>query len=843
MPDFSLTLHGSQEVRAIDAPVAPLETITARADASGTLIAFDAKNREYARIPFSKEASFQVSGALGWHRIALDEPSGTTLATAGFQVTCKTGIEDSTGYWKNFLNQLEANFYTGPNDRDQFYFLQNRLYFVICNWIRNHLFHVIGMRYYKTQLKDTVDLFANYQADDGMILDFINKGPGGAQASRFPEAKGKFFKSFHPENFHGFRVPLENDVEYLFAQSVYQTWKTTGDDRWLADRIGNAERALRYNMTSPYCWSEKYQLIKRPLTLDTWDFMPANEATRVGGDIMNNDPERSRYGIFHGDNTGFAQACRQLAEMYRHLGRKEQAEYWDQTGEAIWSRICDLAWNDRFFVHWIPEDGDFTNVYGVDMQEQVSLSNAIALTRGLPHENAKAIIQTYQGIREKMDPSAPGEFFSMFPPFPKGFHLKTWHYVNGGVFPFIGSDLAYGAFQHGFETYGVDILKRLKALLDKHHGVTPYYHIGTKEPAPERGFTTLDLLPQLNVDISCEGAEGVPGWTNRNDGNDFSIMPTGHQVYHDIPFDLTDPATHGRRSAIGLALDPAYQQTTTIPVGQKAASLYFLHTVSGASKNQLIGWVDLEYEDGSSHRQYVFLNQHVCGFWYPQDVPYNRVEGWRCRVAFSGDNGKATVGHAVWGLDNPRPELAIKSVSLHHARNAGWWFVFGITLCDAPVWFEADDAIFGVLHPWHAASGVCALLQGLSGIENAGGTGLQHLRCSPRWAATEETEIMVTAHFPENDEYARARWQLSEKMLTLQIAYSGETAEGSILIPADCMPVAIRIQGEPSPLRSHRIEDSLYVDWNYRGLGPVNISIDLEAFSADQPPVGNSRLE
>ncbi len=45
-----------------------------------------------------------------------------------------------------------------------------------------------------------------------------------------------------------------------------------------------------------------------------------------------------------------------------------------------------------------------------------------SLNRGLPHEMNKAIIDTYIDLSKRLPEGSPGEWYSIYPPFEKGFH-------------------------------------------------------------------------------------------------------------------------------------------------------------------------------------------------------------------------------------------------------------------------------------------------------------------------------------------------------------------------------------------------------------------------------------
>ena len=170
-------------------------------------------------------------------------------------------------------------------------------------------------------------------------------------------------------------------------------------------------------------------------------------------------------------------------------------------------------------------------------------------------EQAAAILRTYQGIRDDLPPGSPGEWYGIYPPFEKGFeeHCEPWEYVNGGVSPIFAGELARGAFAHGFEGYGADVLSRVLDLARAHDDHVDFAYTGAYVPTPAPSFTEIDLSAQANMDLGGEGAEGVPGWMAAMPDDHLGELPTGHQVFAGIPFLVTDPATNGRRAVVAVS--------------------------------------------------------------------------------------------------------------------------------------------------------------------------------------------------------------------------------------------------------------------------------------------------
>jgi len=125
------------------------------------------------------------------------------------------------------------------------------------------------------------------------------------------------------------------------------------------------------------------------------------------------------------------------------------------------------------------------------------LSNPMAINRGLAtHEMAVAIIEEYQ--RRKKEGYAFAEWFSIDPPFPDGIFgddkLVAGAYINGGIFPLAGGELALAAFENGFEDYGVNILRQYRKMIGE-SGETYLWYFPDGRPSTVETSTSPDALP------------------------------------------------------------------------------------------------------------------------------------------------------------------------------------------------------------------------------------------------------------------------------------------------------------------------------------------------------------
>ena len=136
-----------------------------------------------------------------------------------------------------------------------------------------------------------------------------------------------------------------------------------------------------------------------------------------------------------------------------------------------------------------------------------------------------------------------GRILQLIEPFERGFgnHNQVWQYMNAGVTPIVAGELARGAFAHGFERYGVDILRRLTELGRQHGNRFYAVYTGAHPVIPPAVFTPLDIRDHANIDTHGDGVEGVPGWTGEGD-NDLHELPSGELLVEGVPFQLLDPA-------------------------------------------------------------------------------------------------------------------------------------------------------------------------------------------------------------------------------------------------------------------------------------------------------------
>lgn len=345
-----------------------------------------------------------------------------------------------------------------------------------CNalWLRDHSDMLRGARYFDPDLKSGTTHFAKTQRANGSLFDFVSCAMDRENWTKYV------------------RVPVEADVEYRFVKAIYLGWQASGDDEWLNWILPFAEKALGYITHHPWRWDEQQGLVKRALTIDTWDFdFVSEDQPWLNFQIT----DKTHWGIYHCDNSGYFEAFSLMAFLNDYLGNQARASRWREQAESLRQRLNQLCWNDHFYRHRFPLD-DFC-VPGVDETRQLSLSNPMAINRGVTtHEMATALIQEYR--RRKTETGAFAEWFSIEPPFPDGRFgdpkLVGGAYINGGIFPLAGGELARAAFEHGFEEYGVSILRQYAQMIQETNE-TYLWYFPDGSPSSEETSTSPEATP------------------------------------------------------------------------------------------------------------------------------------------------------------------------------------------------------------------------------------------------------------------------------------------------------------------------------------------------------------
>lgn len=403
-------------------------------------------------------------GPLGTASVGVRDSSSGQSSRQPLRIDAQTHLETGSGKFDHLVPRIR---FFLSNDTTTYY-INGRVVHGYRSpdttpiWLRDHTHQMKGFKYFDPQVVSAIDYFLREQQPDGSLWDFVvmEGDPGVPWGRRVPRHS---------------RCEVEADVEYLAVESAYLAWQCTGDRVWVESALPALEKCIQYSMSDPLRWSAEHGLVKRPYTVDTWDY-----------EYENCDPwtlEKAHFGLMHGDNSGLYRALCQLAILEDLCGKTAEAERCRSEAKNLRDRANRLLWNGRFYTHWVPLDP--VEVPGVDVNNQLSLSNPYDINRGLPtHPMAVSIIREYQRRLMAQSGECFAEWHSIDPPFPDGSFQKEEHswtrwageYTNGGILPLVGGELARAAFEHGEEYYGVDILDRYSAMVAESGETYLWYH-------------------------------------------------------------------------------------------------------------------------------------------------------------------------------------------------------------------------------------------------------------------------------------------------------------------------------------------------------------------------------
>ncbi|MEP7280284.1 MAG: hypothetical protein ABI813_16675, partial [Bacteroidota bacterium] len=417
--------------------VAPFEKVDVVCLGAGVLSVKDSKGREYVRINAAPAVAFNAGGAAGMQTISLLDKAGKPVSSTTFLLEAPTKINDGGKIKELYDICYKGMISEGRKGFHEFKY-KGKSYNMYVSWDLDNNNVMNGMQYFDSHGNGLTDLLRETQREDGMIWSFVSSNYGGLGSSDY------FKSAYAPINFYRedgntffVRQPVDNHSDYNYVNMFYKYWKASGNNEWMKKTLSSAAFALDYCYTDSVRWSKRFHLLKRPYCIDSWDFQVDDEYTPAApiSPTMVIVPGKTKYGVFFGDNTGYYEACNQVAEMYDSTNQKDKAAIYRQRGVDILKNLENLSWNGKYFTHFIDEDPTVKRDLGVDEKSQIAQGNMYSINRGLPHQINKAIIKTYQQLKGNLPVGSPGEWYAIYPPFEKGFgsHNEKWQYMNGGI--------------------------------------------------------------------------------------------------------------------------------------------------------------------------------------------------------------------------------------------------------------------------------------------------------------------------------------------------------------------------------------------------------------------------
>lgn len=791
----------------------PLQTLALLNLKGSAIKVFDGEGKEYASSPVKKITTFTVGGSLGNHSIRVYNNNKVTDSIQ-FRVDALTNIDDK-GYYKEMFNLFYKGMFADAKEGTFAVTWNGKTSHVFVPWVLDNFHTMKGMKYFMPNGKELVDIMRQSQREDGMIYSFIQYQDNVDYFLTRDKFSG-YSKKIGDKVF--VRQPTENHPEYNYVNTIYDCWKSDGNDEWMKINLVSAAKALDYALSDAARWSKRFGLLKRVYTIDSWDFAVDDEYMPDIG-ITNSmiiDPLKSKFGVFFGDNTGYITACYQLAEMLERTGDKTTAEKYKSRADEMNDRLNKLAWNGKFFTHFIDEDSTVHRKLGVDEKTQVAQSNAYSLNRNITHQQSKAIIETYLNLKNNLPIGSPGEWYAIYPPFQKGFeqHDAVWQYMNGGVGGHVAGELSRGAYENGYENYATDILNRLFELGKKYGNRISFAYTGSIPLPPSSPvYKPLDLSSYANMDLANTNNTASHTWMNaKRPGDDLHSLPVGEQVFNGIKFNVIDPSKNNRNAVVAVANQKGLPGSVEIAVNDTAACIYLLHTSAKPSSENVAGAVKILYEDGSSHFQYMIMGKHLTYWWFSElKTDYSGI-------AWYGKNDVSEgVGLSWCAINNPNPHKKISKLVLLSAENDCIYTVFAITLSDKKHYVPVNPVSFGGPDDWAASTAMAAFAEGLAGVKDAPHTeAYSHAVIAPRWITTSSDSVTATIRYAASGGYVSYHYAHNKQAHTINIKATtgGEKMLFHVLLPPGVKVQSVTSDHRKISFKTSEIEQSDYVDFN-----------------------------
>jgi hypothetical protein len=196
------------------------------------------------------------------------------------------------------------------------------------------------------------------------------------------------------------------------------------------------------------------------------------------------------------------------------------------------------------------------------------------------------------------------------------------------------------------------------------------------------------LLPERCLDLSSHfNSSLLDPWHNRAlPSNHLSVLPTGRQTFNGINFDVRGVIQIASKST--ETLEPGFPEAVRgIEIGAKCRRLHFLHAAAFAYRpqkdgkfvgyGQKIASYAVHYADGSKQELPLISGENIdewhVGVWSVE--PTQAITAWEGRIDFG-----ATARLYLFSWENPRPDVALKSLDFVSTMSAGAAFLIAVTV-------------------------------------------------------------------------------------------------------------------------------------------------------------------
>ena len=366
-------------------------------------------------------------------------------------------------------------------------------------WLRDAATIIPASQYYYPEgfLSSWIEEHLACQRDDGALEDWI-------------DPRGRTDKN-----------TVETDQETSAVQAAFLVFTLKGDRGrdWLlkpvaGDAVVNRlERALRFPFARRF--SARYGLLTGAHTAD-WGDVDSEDADQQAIYV----DERTHWTADIYDQSMAYEACLEMAEMLRSLGRQESAAAWLKTAQDLQARTNLYLWQEsrgfyKVHIHLDDWRHDF------DEGDMFAMGgNAQAVISGLADgRQSEKIIAGALARQTRFGVSTISG--ALLPPYPAGFFKhpqmdEPYEYQNGGQWDWFGGRLILAMFENGFSRVALD---KLVEVARKDLANEGFYEWDTREGSG-RGSDYYGGSAGSLARALYEGYLGI-----RLSGNGFALAP------------------------------------------------------------------------------------------------------------------------------------------------------------------------------------------------------------------------------------------------------------------------------------------------------------------------------
>jgi len=165
------------------------------------------------------------------------------IKTFHFKLSAKTVLEDG-GTYKKMFELFKRGMFVYERTGYDSVIIEKKKYRYFFQWVLDNTETQLGMQYFSDAGSELADLMQKFQRQDGMIWSFVSK----ENPFYFETAYKPWGYFLGGPQYYFVRQPTENHMEYLYVNLVYNSWKASGDTKWMQDKLASGRRALNYSV-------------------------------------------------------------------------------------------------------------------------------------------------------------------------------------------------------------------------------------------------------------------------------------------------------------------------------------------------------------------------------------------------------------------------------------------------------------------------------------------------------------------------------------------------------------------------------------------------------------------